>query len=235
MYMYIHIYIYIWIKTRSVNPTGWVGLYTIFLLPILYSVWHTKGRSSEGCILPNSRAIVLQQCGQCRRAGRMNGRLTRARTTRGKTMSCNGQGVGPSQQRRVAYTYTDINRGDESMNRSINTSASSAYISEPAIAIYMLGGWVNPDREQQSIPPGHASSPPKYFFTPTAKARPDQATLATSAEARRATHRARPRSPSRSINRGFPSMNLSINTCLSAACISEPAVAIHVNIEAMHR
>ena len=32
------------------------------------------------------------------------------------------------------------------------------------------------------------SSPPKSFFTPTAKARPDQAALATSAEARGATH-----------------------------------------------
>jgi len=61
----------------------------------------------------------------------------------------------------------------------------------------MLGGWVNPHREQQTIPQGQTSSPPKYVFTPTAKARPDQAALATSAEARGATHRARPRSPSR--------------------------------------
>jgi len=59
----------------------------------------------------------------------------------------------------------------------------------------MLGGWVNPHREQQTIPHGQTSSPPKYFFTPAAKARPDQAALATSAEARGATHRARPRSP----------------------------------------
>ena len=41
---------------------------------------------------------------------------------------------------------------------------------------------------------------PKYFFTPTANARPDQAAFATSAETRGATHRARPRSPS---NSGF--------------------------------
>jgi len=59
---------------------------------------------------------------------------------------------------------------------------------------YMLGGWVNPHREQQTIPQGQTSSPPKSFFKPTAKARPDQAALATSAEARGATHRARPRS-----------------------------------------
>jgi len=57
----------------------------------------------------------------------------------------------------------------------------------------MLGGWVNPHREQQTIPQGQTSSPPKSFFTPTAKARPDQAALATSAEARGATHRAGPR------------------------------------------
>jgi len=28
--------------------------------------------------MPNSRAIVLQQCGQCRRAGSVKGRLIRA-------------------------------------------------------------------------------------------------------------------------------------------------------------
>jgi len=58
----------------------------------------------------------------------------------------------------------------------------------------MLGGWVNPHREEQTIMQDLTSSPPKSFFTPTAKARPDQAALATSAEARGATHRARPRS-----------------------------------------
>jgi len=58
----------------------------------------------------------------------------------------------------------------------------------------MLGGWVNPHRDQQTIPQGQTSRPPKYFSTPTAKARPDQAALATSAEERGATHRARPRS-----------------------------------------
>jgi len=64
------------------------------------------------------------------------------------------------------------------------------------ISISYFGGWVNPHREQQTIPQGQTSIPPKYFFMPTAKARPDQAALATSAEARGATHRARPRSPS---------------------------------------
>jgi len=33
---------------------------------------------------------------------------------------------------------------------------------------YMLGGWVNPHREQQTIPQGQTSIPPKSFSTPTA-------------------------------------------------------------------
>jgi len=56
-----------------------------------------------------------------------------------------------------------------------------------------------PHREQQTIPQGQTSSPPKYFVTPTAKARPDQAALATSAEAPATTHRARSRSLTDSI------------------------------------
>jgi len=32
---------------------------------------------------------------------------------------------------------------------------------------YMLGGWVNPHREQQTIPQCQTSLPPKYFSTPT--------------------------------------------------------------------
>ena len=64
----------------------------------------------------------------------------------------------------------------------------------------LVGRWVNPHREQQTIPQGHTSSPPKFVCPPTAKARPDQASIATSAEARGATRRARPRSPSLSLS-----------------------------------
>jgi len=32
----------------------------------------------------------------------------------------------------------------------------------------MLGGWVNPHREQQTIPQGQTSITPKSFSTPTA-------------------------------------------------------------------
>ena len=39
------------------------------------------------------------------------------------------------------------------------------------IYTYMLGGWVNPHREQQTIPQGQTSLPPKYFSTPTANGR----------------------------------------------------------------
>jgi len=63
-----------------------LGLYTILPLPISYCVWHTQGGSGGDRILPSSRAIVLQQCGQCRRAGRTKGRLIR-----GTTISCKGQ------------------------------------------------------------------------------------------------------------------------------------------------
>jgi len=44
-----------------------------------------------GRILPNNREVVLQQCGYCRRAGRMKGRLIRAHTTTRKRISCKGQ------------------------------------------------------------------------------------------------------------------------------------------------
>jgi len=50
-----------------------------------------------GCIFPDGRATVLQQqCGQCRRAGRMKGRLIRAQTSRSKRISCKGQPLTPS-------------------------------------------------------------------------------------------------------------------------------------------
>jgi len=35
----------------------------------------------------------------------------------------------------------------------------------------MLGGWVNPHREQETIPQGQTSIPPKSFSTPTANGR----------------------------------------------------------------
>jgi len=35
-------------------------------IPMLYVVWHTKGGVGGNRILRNMRAIVLQQCGQCR-------------------------------------------------------------------------------------------------------------------------------------------------------------------------
>ena len=103
--MYIHIFIYIcvcvYVRVNPRTPTDapaplnrpMLGLYTILLIPIWYGVRHTKGRSRGGRILPNSRAIVLQQCGQCRRAGRMKRRLTRAETTRSKTISCKAKPV----------------------------------------------------------------------------------------------------------------------------------------------
>jgi len=79
-------------KKKSKNQTHTeLGLYTILWLPILYGVWHTKGRSRGGRISPNSCAIVLQQGGQCRWVGGMEGRLIRAQTTRSQRLSCKGQ------------------------------------------------------------------------------------------------------------------------------------------------
>ena len=42
------------------------------------------------------------------------------------------------------------------------------YLSLISISKPMLGGWVNPHREQQTIPQGQTSIPPKSFSTPTA-------------------------------------------------------------------
>jgi len=98
-----------WNYGLLIPPSG-LGLYTILLLPRLYGVWHTHGRSGWGRVLPNHRAIVLQQCGQCGRAGRLKGRLIHAQTTKGKTISCAGQirpcGVIQKRNSEGAYTYT---------------------------------------------------------------------------------------------------------------------------------
>jgi len=78
-------------------PHMHVGLYTILLLPILYGVWHTSGRSRGGRILHDSRATVLQHCEQCRWAGEMKGGLIRVETTRSNKISCKGQFACMSQ------------------------------------------------------------------------------------------------------------------------------------------
>ena len=108
MYVYIYIYIYIYtgkpelcvrlvarrgraVESGASRAVEQLGLYTILLLPILYGVWHTQGGSGGGRIFPNHRAVVLQQCGQCRWADKRKGRLIRAQTTRSKTISCTGQ------------------------------------------------------------------------------------------------------------------------------------------------
>jgi len=78
----------------SLSRRAHVGLYTILLLPILYGVWHTNGRSKGGGrILPNSRAIVLHQCAEWRWARGVKGWLIRAQTLRSERISCEGQGA----------------------------------------------------------------------------------------------------------------------------------------------
>ena len=63
------------------------------LIVITNIVWCVayKREVEGGRRLPNSRAVVLQQRGQCRRAGGMKGRSIRAETTRSETISCKGQ------------------------------------------------------------------------------------------------------------------------------------------------
>jgi len=73
-----------------------------------------------GLLLPNSRAIVLQQCEQCRRAGRMKRRLTSAQTTRSKTISCKGQLLPPCCILRV-----NPNRKNKSMLSAMNEARLS--------------------------------------------------------------------------------------------------------------
>ena len=102
--------------------------------------------------------------------------------------------AGRLRLRRGARTSAATRRRERGWRRRLGWSLSN----EPRGAGgRMLGGWVNPHREQQIIPQGQTTNPPKSFCTPTAKASPDQAALATSAEVRGATHRAQPRSPSR--------------------------------------
>ena len=67
---------------------------------------------------------------------------------------------------------------------------------------FMLGGWVNPHREQQTIPQGQTSKPAQIFPHANGQIAPGKAALATFAGAPGATHRARPRSPSRVRNEG---------------------------------
>jgi len=45
---------------------------------------------------------------------------------------------------------------------------NAGYCQSLAIRESILGGWVNPHREQQTIPQGQTSIPPKYVSTPTA-------------------------------------------------------------------
>jgi len=63
---------------NKTNPedTGWplhdivitnIVLCTAYTRVVLCCVYHTTGRSNSGRLLPDSRAIVLQPCGQCRR------------------------------------------------------------------------------------------------------------------------------------------------------------------------
>ena len=77
----------------------------------------------------------------------------------------------------------------------------------------MLGGWVNPHREQQTIPQGQTSKPAQIFSHANGQSAPGKAALATFAGAPGATHRARPRSPSRGIDEKRPTEKFVLSSC----------------------
>jgi len=93
---------------------------------------HEGGRVG-GRMLPNSRAIVLRQCGQCRRAGRMNGRWIRAHTTRSKRISRKGQGgdrPNPPSSAHTPLSYLAFTRYSFSLGL-LCTNQPSCYCPHP--------------------------------------------------------------------------------------------------------
>jgi len=143
----------------------------------------------------NNRAIVLHPGGQCRWAGGKNRWLIRAQQPCRKTLSCKGQPV-------IRWPPSGI-----SLNPSIGSASRAGARLHCLYALFACvtgrdccslcwaDGSTHTESNKQTIPQGQTSIPPKSFSTPAAKARPDKAALATSAEERGATHRARPRSP----------------------------------------
>jgi len=82
----------IYASFSTTNPQ--VCLYTILPSPIVYGVWHTRGWSEGSRILLNSRAIVVQACGQCGWGGGNKRGLIRAHKPRSKAISCKRQPAG---------------------------------------------------------------------------------------------------------------------------------------------
>jgi len=65
--------------------------YCYYQYGMVYSIQTGVRKGSR--ILPNNRAIVLHQGGQCRWAGGMKGWLIRPQQPRSQTISCKGQSV----------------------------------------------------------------------------------------------------------------------------------------------
>ena len=75
-----------------VGITGW-PLHDIVIANIVWCMTYTR-EVEGGLILPNTCAIVFQQCGQCKWAGGIKGRLIRAQKTRNIRISCKGRITG---------------------------------------------------------------------------------------------------------------------------------------------
>ena len=65
--------------------------------------------------------------------------------------------------------FTNPKRRDMKRCRALQQKLGDCHLETVSRAsLSMLGGWVNPHREQQTIPQGQTSIPPKSFSTPTA-------------------------------------------------------------------
>jgi len=108
------------------------------------------------------------------------GRRTTRRRTVGRSHSVRWERVSGGQKAKMSATSLDQvsskarkrapeqhrrGGGREMMATCLPLLSARAWVLDGSS---MLGGWVNPHREQQTIPQGQTSIPPKSFSTPTA-------------------------------------------------------------------
>jgi len=105
---------------------------------MVYTI-HTGGRKGS-LILSNNRAIVLQQGGQCRRAGAMKGWFIRARQHRRKRISCKSQVRGwvrGGGRGALAFTYKILFHFEAFVHESIILSLAPSTCIARSIAILL--------------------------------------------------------------------------------------------------
>jgi len=77
--------------------------YCYYQYGMVHSIQTGVRRGSR--ILPNNRAIVLHQAGQCRRVGGVKGWLICPQQPRSKTISCKGQALGRPSFTRLRWHH----------------------------------------------------------------------------------------------------------------------------------